>query len=179
MQRVTAVTLCVAVLLGFGVMARSNVYEVPIFLLGVVRLAGTDAALSPEQTARLLPLVQQWQQRLGLNPMVGWSSNLARMQAVLTSMQIVRIEAMHLTSTDVMEWTDSNPSVRVRLLSRITAKPPSDSQPPSGGTPLDGPPPGGGTYGPSTTSFVWSHRDSMMSFADSVISLLRTWATGG
>ncbi|MBL8096501.1 MAG: hypothetical protein JNL73_20160 [Anaerolineales bacterium] len=78
--------------------------------LGTLNLAGTPAAVSPEQAAALLPL---WQAVRATSQSGGGSQTevnalLTQIEAGLTEAQLTAIRAQGLTQTDLQDWATAN-----------------------------------------------------------------------
>lgn len=103
-----ATGLCLAVLVGFGAAASTSTDDLAVLLYGVVRLSGTEVAVSAAQAQQLVPLVEDWRAELQVPPDAppDMSSAIASIQAVLTTEQLAAIEALNLTPADVVWWMD-------------------------------------------------------------------------
>ncbi len=102
----TAVGICLALVIGLGASARESTEELPALLLGVVRLAGSDLALSAEQAAQILPEVQAWRSWVEeVSNVDDEPGRVAAIRAMLTPEQAAAIDAMNLTSTDAIRWS--------------------------------------------------------------------------
>ncbi len=78
--------------------------------LGTLNLAGTPAAVSPEQAAALLPL---WQAVRATSQSGGGSQTevnalLTQIEAALTEAQLTAIRDQGLTQTDLQDWATAN-----------------------------------------------------------------------
>ncbi|MEN6370128.1 MAG: hypothetical protein ABFD77_10615 [Thermotogota bacterium] len=101
-----AAGLCLALLVGLGVTASTSTDELAVLLYGIVRLSGSETAVSAVQARQLVPLVEVWRAELQVPPDTppDMSGMIASIRAVLTAEQSAAIEAMHLTTADVVEW---------------------------------------------------------------------------
>jgi hypothetical protein len=76
-------------------------------MLGVLRLEGADNAITAEQAALLLPVVQALQGRV-LQSDAERNAAWAYIEAHLTSAQSAAIAGMHLTQDDLSAWTQES-----------------------------------------------------------------------
>jgi len=76
-------------------------------MLGALRLEETDNAITSEQAAALLPVVQALQGRV-LQSDAERNAVLAYVEAHLTPAQSAAIAGMHLTQDDLSTWTQDN-----------------------------------------------------------------------
>ena len=130
MNKKTLVLLTVAVLLGFmlaacggssaqsstsgsteaaGALAGTSLSQVNVLLVGTLKLEDTDQAVTKEEAAQLLPL---WQAYLSLsNSQTAAEAEvealLKQIQSTMTTQQLQAIEAMNLTSTDMLNLMQS------------------------------------------------------------------------
>lgn len=101
-----AVGLCLALIIGLGASASESTEELPALLFGVVRLAGSELALSAEQAAQMLPQVQAWRSWVEeVSNVDDEPGRVAAIRAILTPEQAAAIDAMDLTSTDAIRWS--------------------------------------------------------------------------
>ena len=89
--------------------AGSSLSKVNQLLVGTLRLVGTDQAITTDEASQLLPL---WQAYLSLSNSQTAAEEevdalLNQLQTTMTSDQISAIEAMNLTSTDMMDLMQS------------------------------------------------------------------------
>jgi len=105
---VAATGLCLVLLMGFAVAASTSTDDLAVLLYGIVRLSGTEDALSAAQAQQLAPLVEAWRAELQAPPDTppDMSSAIAAIRAVLTADQLTAIEALNLTAADVVGWMD-------------------------------------------------------------------------
>lgn len=168
--RVAALGLTLALLAGFAVSASQGTDDVPVLLLGVVKLNGSELAVSATQARDLLPLVQAWRAQLDQSWGItrGASGTAAAIRAILTSEQLARIQAMRLSPSDAIRWGGG-------VVDCWMWRPHSWGCPCSDeGTP---PSPGGA---PSRFLAIMPTLDNpYIGFADRVIRVLSGWATDG
>jgi hypothetical protein len=130
----------------------SSLSKVNKLLVGTLKLEETDQALTTEEASQLLPL---WQAYLSLSNSQTAAEEevdalLNQIQTTMTTDQISAIEAMNLTSTDMMDLMQS---MGAAMVTRGTPNPDST---PGFDVSAQGFPPGGfqggGNGGPSTDS---------------------------
>ncbi|MCX6093303.1 MAG: hypothetical protein NTY63_00560 [Candidatus Bipolaricaulota bacterium] len=150
-------------------------------LLGIVKLQGSTDAVSSQQAAQLLALVQAWRMQM-MQPPAAPAGALRQpgqaptgqpspgtsladgIRAILNPVQWQVIVVMDLSASDVTQW------MGLPAFGNPTPSPGGSPQgqppatPPAGGSPGTLPPPGG------------AQPDSpMVQFADAVIALLTSW----
>lgn len=185
-----AVAVCLSLLIPVAVGAQPETGSPPPWagaedpsavLLGIVRLQGTTDAVSPQQAAQMLALVQAWRMQMlqppaapaGAPPQPGQgpiqqpspeTSLLDGIRAVLTPAQWQAIVVMNLSASDAMQWiglpASGNPTPPPG--GSPQAQPPAT--PPAGNSPGTPPPPSGA-----------QQETSMVQFADAIIALLTSW----
>ncbi|MEN6370206.1 MAG: hypothetical protein ABFD77_11010 [Thermotogota bacterium] len=188
---VTAMAASFSLLIAFAVGAQPQIGSSPprtgtedpsALLLGIVRLQGTTDAVSLQQAAQLLALVQAWRMQMVQPPAIPAGSQpgqgpaqqpspetslLDGIRAVLTPTQWQAIVVMNLSANDVMQWMglpasgDPPPPPGVGSQAQPPANPPA-------GNPLGAPPPPGGAQ----------QETPRVQFADAVIALLTSWIVG-
>ncbi|MDD4903560.1 MAG: hypothetical protein PHX77_03580 [Candidatus Bipolaricaulis sp.] len=156
---------CLALCVGWAAAARPSTDDVPVLLLGVVQLNGSELAVSVTQAQQLLPLVQAWRAQLEQSWGVtrGASATATAIRAILTPEQRARIEAMRLTSSDAMRWGCGTLAV----------------WPWGALAPWGAPPPEGETPRPGFHNFMPMLDNPYLEFADRVIRVLIGWASAG
>lgn len=92
--------------IGLAVHAATSSEDVSVLLLGVVKLAGSEHAISAAQAQQLLPLVEAWRAELvqswGITR--GASATAAAIRSILTSEQLSDILVMRLRPADAVRW---------------------------------------------------------------------------
>jgi hypothetical protein len=139
-------------------------------LLGVVKLNGSEVAVSAAQAQQLLPLVQAWRAQLDQSWGItrGASGTAAAIRAILTSEQLARIQAMRLSPSDAIRWGGGAIECWA-WRPHSWGCPCSDEETP--------PSPGGA---PNRFFVMMPTLDNpYIGFADRVIRVLSGWATGG
>jgi hypothetical protein len=139
-------------------------------LLGVVKLNGSEVAVSAAQAQQLLPLVQAWRAQLDPSWGItrGASGTAAATRAILTSEQLTRIQAMHLSPSDAIRWGSGCVGPWTWMTPRPWGGPPPGEEPPSPGE------------GPGGCLFMVPIQDNpFIEFADRVIRVLNGWAAAG
>jgi len=124
-------------------------------MLGMLRLEGTENAITPEQATALLPVAQSLQGQV-LKSEAERNAVLAYIEAHLTPAQVGAIVTMHLTQDNLQAWTQDNsqaPGASPRQggsgLRGTPGAPPASGGALSGSSPgFGGAPPGGGTVPP-------------------------------
>ena len=154
---------------------------VAVLLLGIMRLDETEALITPEEAARILPLAEAWRAQLGTQEdgRMNAEDKLADLQAILTADQLERIDAMSLTMADVVRWRGSESPG----MPPDEGRQPGEMPPPGApdGTPPEGSPPTGDSEQPPASSGADRPQgdDRLASFADGVIRFLATRAGEG
>ncbi len=159
--KVALLGLSVALLVGFGVAASQTTGDVSVLLLGVVRLNGSGLAISAAQAEQLLPLVEAWRAQLSHSWTVtrGASAVAHAIQAILTSEQLTRIQAMALA-----------PSL---WMMRCTC--PCEMSPPSGA----GMSPPDDSWQAQRHECLHMQQFQLLVLADEVIQILSRWTAAG
>ena len=147
-------------------------------LLGIVKLQGSTDAVSSQQAAQLLALVEAWRMQMmqpsvaptGAPPQQGQApigqpspgTSLADgIRAILTPAQWQAIVVMNLSASDVMQW--------MGLSAFGNPTPPPEGSPQGQ---LPAPPPAGSSFGTPPPSSGARPDSPMVQFADAVIALL-------
>jgi hypothetical protein len=129
----------------------TSLSEVNKLLVGSLRLEDTDQAVSAEEAAQLLPLWQAY--RVLSNSDTAAEAEvdalIKQIQSTMTSDQIQAIEAMNLTSQDMMDLIQAAGGPKARATPNPQSTPGFDI--PSGGFP-SGNPPSGSAGGPPSGS---------------------------
>jgi len=144
--------------LGWVAAARSSTDDVPALLLGIIKLSGSEFAVSVAQAQQLLPLVQGWRAQLELSWRTtrGASATALAIRGILTPEQQARIHAMRLTSSDAIRWSCGMLAVWPWVA------------PPEGETPR-----------PGFHNFIPMLDNPYLEFADRVIRVLSGWVSAG
>lgn len=177
-----ATALCIGILMAPAVAARSSSDEVTVVLYGIVRLQGTDQALTSQQAALLLPIVRAWRDELSNSWGWGASSSascyVGAIQPILTQEQLDRIAAMRLTADAAIRWSGGSLYYRSWFIRPQPGDMPPGAPPPGDGSEPPAPP-GGGTPPPgrprASVFFFPTQEDPRVAFADKVIRLLAAW----
>lgn len=169
--KVVVLGLFLALLMGFGAAASQSTDDVSVLLLGVVKLNGSDLAVSAAQAQQLLPLVQEWRAQLDQSWGItrGASATAVAIRAILTPEQLTRIQAMHLSPSDAIRWGGGVIEYWMwRPHSWGSPYPDEEETPP----PSDDAPKG-------FLAIMPTPENPYIGFADRVIRVLSGWATEG